>query len=423
MFIAKLATTNTARPTTFCPVPARIVAWSREPSSPRPNTPARPPPLFTPPSIPDGPGTLVERATSGSPRRRSGCRRPRGRCASARRPGRATRSSGCGIRREHSRGNRSHDRRSLAWCAAHLEGATYCVAPIGPPLQACAERGRARIEPHAVVLHLETEPALVARCQAHDRTRCVRVLRHVLQGLETTEVDGCLDLLRVAVHPVGLDVHGDGSLARLRTKSRAEPLVGQERRVDPTREVAQRLERLVRLRLDLGEHQLGLRRISIHEGLRKALLHRERDQLLLRPVMDIALERLRSFVLRGDDPTTRLAQLLDQSDVSQHERGLRRDVFNQAHAIWTERLSGRHHADRAEELTTMSDRERPLPLGEGGKVDGATERYRGHRNVGGPYRRRSELRSHPEPHTSLRGLDALSQHTNETRQDVVGRIC
>src|SRR4029453_14400626 len=76
-------------------------------------------------------------------------------------------------------------------------------------LEAAAERCRGAVEPPAVVADRELEPPLVLR-QAHRALARLRVLRGVLQGLERAEVDGGLELLRIATDPVGLDAHRYG---------------------------------------------------------------------------------------------------------------------------------------------------------------------------------------------------------------------
>ena len=56
---------------------------------------------------------------------------------------------------------------------------------------------------------------------------------------------------------------GTGDLRRLRDERRRQPLVGQQRRVDAAREVAQVLEGVVGLCLDLGQHLADLGRVCV----------------------------------------------------------------------------------------------------------------------------------------------------------------
>ena len=71
----------------------------------------------------------------------------------------------------------------------------------------------------------------------------------------TREVDGRLDVPRVAADAVGVDLDRDGHLAGLRFERLGQTLVGQERRVDPARQVAQVLQRSCRRRGCPGAHR------------------------------------------------------------------------------------------------------------------------------------------------------------------------
>ncbi len=232
------------------------------------------------------------------------------------------------------------------------------------PWRPLPRAGRGGVEADAVVPHLEDEAA-VAGGQPDGGSARLGVLRDVLERLETAEVHGRLDVLPVAPDPVGLDRDRDRRLARLRGERRAEPLVGEQRRVDAPRQVPKGLERVLRVRPDLGQHRLHALGVAVDEALREALLDGERDELLLGSVVQVAFERLRALVLCRDDAPARLAELLDQPNVAEHEGRLRRDVAEQPLAVGRERLGGRRHdRDRAEQLRSVPDRERPLRLGE-----------------------------------------------------------
>ena len=242
--------------------------------------------------------------------------------------------------------------------------------------------------------------------------RGVRVLGHVLHRFQAGEVHGRLDLLGASPDPVGMDIDRHHRLASLGLQRRREPLVGEQRRIDAARQVSQVLERVVGLGLDVGQHRLGLRGIAIHQGFRQTLLHRQRHQLLLRPVVDVALQGLRPHILRGDDAATRLAKVLDQPDVAQHEPGLRGDVGHQTFTIGSQRFGRRRHdADRTEQFAAVTDGERPLPVGERREVligTAPAKDRRGRRAVG-PGRRGPELRTHGEPHGGALGADPFGQ--------------
>ncbi len=94
-----------------------------------------------------------------------------------------------------------------------------------------------------------------------------------------------------------------------------EPLVREERRVDASREVPQILQGAAGLRLDLGEKLHDLLRVAIGQLAREPRLHRERDQLLLGAVVDVALESPALLVLGRDQAPAGSAQILHEADV------------------------------------------------------------------------------------------------------------
>src|SRR3954452_22894367 len=145
-----------------------------------------------------------------------------------------------------------------------------------------------------------------------------------------------------------------------------EPLVREERRIDPASEVAEILEGLRRLGLELRQHGIGLLRFASDERLREPELDRERDELLLRAVVDVALEAPALRVLRGDEPLLRRLQILEsraevlrQPDVAENEPCLSREVGDELALRVVERIV-RGHRDRegTEELSALFDGQR-----------------------------------------------------------------
>ncbi len=145
---------------------------------------------------------------------------------------------------------------------------------------------------------------------------------------------------------------GTGDLRACDSSAARETLVGEQRRVDPAREVAQVVERLGRVDLEL-RHQLerlrGSRSIMPSD---QALLDLERDELLLGAVVDVAFEPAALGVLRGDEPAARRAELLDQPHVAEHEARLPGQVADQL-------LLGRVH--RVVRVHRRRDRAELLP--------------------------------------------------------------
>ena len=143
-----------------------------------------------------------------------------------------------------------------------------------------------------------------------------RVLGHVLQRLKGAEVHGGLGVLREPSDPVTVHAHGHLRLASLGRQSRHQPLVGQERWIDPPGQVPEIVERLGESLFRLLEEAVRLLGVSMREGTNQSHLHRERDELLLRPVVDVALDLPTLLVLSDHEALARGTQLLDQSNVA-----------------------------------------------------------------------------------------------------------
>src|SRR5205807_3985451 len=87
------------------------------------------------------------------------------------------------------------------------------------------------------------------------------VLGDVLQRLENAEIDGRFDLLWKATDPLGVDLDRKRRLPRLGRERGRQSLIGQERRIDASGEVAEVVEGLGGVGLQ-GLQQLGdLRRV------------------------------------------------------------------------------------------------------------------------------------------------------------------
>ncbi len=134
------------------------------------------------------------------------------------------------------------------------------------------------------------------------------VLARVLQRLEAAEVHGRLHLLRVAADTVGLDAGRQRGAAGRGAERLGEPAVHEQRRVDAVREVAQLLHRVLEVGADLLEHRLGLLGVGVGELAGEPHAHRERDEVLLRAVVQVALDAAPLGVGRLDDARPRDAR-------------------------------------------------------------------------------------------------------------------
>ena len=161
--------------------------------------------------------------------------------------------------------------------------------PVRDPLQPGASGRRGRIEATAVVGHREAQ-RMVSLGDRHGRRGRRGVFRDVLHRLEAREIDGRFDILRIPGDRVGVDLDRQTRLPRLRLERRDEALVRQERRIDAPGQVAEVLQRRVRLALELADDLARLLRVSFDQAVGELELDGERHQLLLRPVVDVPLE-------------------------------------------------------------------------------------------------------------------------------------
>jgi hypothetical protein len=277
------------------------------------------------------------------------------------------------------------------------------------------------IEPNSVVLDFEGQTP-VRLSEPNRGARCVCVLRDVLQGLEAREIDGCLSLPLVSADPVGLDRRGNQGLARLALQRRSESLVREQRGVDASGQIPEVVERRVRLGLEIAKQRAEPVVVLPDERLRDPLLHGERDELLLRAVVDVPLERAGALVLGADDPPAGLAEILDEPDVPEHQSGLRRHVADELLLRRIHRIVGRDgHGQRAEQLALVPHLERLLSP-EVRRVI-LPDRHLGRRErVLRPRRLLAHAVSDPQPHPCGPCPGCLAEQMGHPRQDVLRRI-
>src|ERR1019366_7596247 len=125
------------------------------------------------------------------------------------------------------------------------------------------------------------------------------------------------------------DNDGQGDLASLGREGGGQPLVGEQGRVDAPGQVAQRVQGLIGVTLELGEGGLGLVGVPGQENLDQAELDLEGDQVLLGAVVQVAFQAAAFLVLGGDQALAGEPQLLEaglevggQADVLEHQAGL-----------------------------------------------------------------------------------------------------
>jgi hypothetical protein len=131
------------------------------------------------------------------------------------------------------------------------------------------------VESPSVVLDLEGQRSIQGRKTNH----CiggVRILRHVLQRLQNAKVHGCLCLLGKTSNTFGVHSDRERRLFGLGADRRNQTLVGQQWRVDPSGEITEVLQGVLRLSLKLIDEPFGLLQVLGRQGSGQPELHVER---------------------------------------------------------------------------------------------------------------------------------------------------
>ncbi len=262
----------------------------------------------------------------------------------------------------------------------------------------------------------------VLATQSDRDVRRVRVLRHVLHRLEHREVDGRLDLPRVPADAVAVDGHGERRLASLRLERLGQTPVGEERRVDPAGEVAEVLQRVLRVVEDAVERLALLLLVLTDHPFGHPNLHRQRDELLLRPVVDVAFQPPALFVLCCDQPLTRRAEVLDQPEVLQDQPGLRGQVREQLVLLGHDRIVRRlRDGERAEQLAPVADRDGCVRVGERGERRALRNDRRMRLRRLRPRRGRTHLGADAQPDGGVGRAGPLRQQPRHARKEMLAR--
>ena len=127
------------------------------------------------------------------------------------------------------------------------------------------------------------------------------MLGRVLERLEHAEVDGGLSRLRVPPDPLGFHIGGQRGAPRRGAERLGQAAVHQQGRVDPVREVPELLHRLLQVLADLLEHPLGGFGIRLGDLTHEVHAHGEHDEVLLRAVVQVALDGARRCRVAGFD--------------------------------------------------------------------------------------------------------------------------
>src|SRR6185437_10349029 len=181
------------------------------------------------------------------------------------------------------------DAGALAWGGVPADGAADRAEAVGHVHVAVAAAGAGRVEAWAVVAHAEQQAAGLLPQPDLD-LRAAGVLGRVLERFQAAEVHGGLDLKAVPAEAGGRDGDRQGRAPAGGAERLAEPAVGEQRRVDAVGEVAQFLDGGLDLVGELVDHQRRRLRVVGDEVAGEPEVHGEGDQVLLRAVVQVALD-------------------------------------------------------------------------------------------------------------------------------------
>jgi hypothetical protein len=193
-----------------------------------------------------------------------------------------------------------------------------------------------------------------------------------------------------------------------RPQRRAKTALGQDRRVDPARELLQLRHRVGQSRRDARQLSSQVIPVGGNIGLRGARRQSERDQPLLGTVVQVALDPAAGLVRRGDDPPARGGQLRPALRIRDRGREQLGELLQAALRIDRQQLVCGRDDHRAPQTALDNDRARDRrddTQATCGCRDGPAGRRPVHRvDSGGPsgavdLRRRHsrlELPSHPD---------------------------
>ncbi len=168
----------------------------------------------------------------------------------------------------------------------------------------------------------------------------------------------------------------------------------------------------------------------LRQTLQQAELHRERHELLLGAIVEVALDLATLLVLGLDQPAARRPELIDtllqlrgKPGVAEDEAGLRREIFHELVLGGRKRLVPRFdQRQRAEQFRAVPDGDRARHVERGQRIIRSERDRIEARRVGRPRGDRAEFASHAQPHVDPRGAGPASEDRRHPLQDVVQRV-
>ena len=185
------------------------------------------------------------------------------------------------------------DRRSAPGCAANVEAAAERGEPVGDPLDPGAVRGGSPDRSHAVVGRPRRSGRRSTVRAGSSRAWPRRTSRRSASASRHEKYTADSISCGVATDAVRVHVDGDDRLPRLRVEGGGEAL-DPPGAADRSHEPGPGDRRAPgRIALQLRHHPVCARRVAVDHRIRRAAASLERDQLLLRAIVDVPLQLLR----------------------------------------------------------------------------------------------------------------------------------
>ena len=237
---------------------------------------------------------------------------------------------------------------------------------------------------------------------------------------------------------IGLDGDRDRAGRYRGPQSRHQTFVGQQPRVDPAGQRRERLDRHPRRIGLLSEHARDAFRRPSGDGLREPQVDRQCHQVLLRTVVDVALQAAPLGVLRFDEPFPRRLELVGsrhqllvtvlelgpQPDQPQHQPGLGGQPGEQPLLHCGERRArSLLQAEHPQQLTAVPHGQGSPAIGRGVHSAGL-HRRRGLAIVGihGPRGRQRQAVRNGQPYLRPLRPGSLSQQHRHPGRQLLNRV-
>ena len=180
------------------------------------------------------------------------------------------------------------------------------------PVSPWVDRTAGRVEPVTVVGDAEPQPATGSLVVGglHRDDRAPRVPVGVVDRLGAAEVDRRLDRGRVPAQALHVDRARQDRAAGRRRQGPDQAALAEDRRVDAVRQVAQVADGGLELVLQAVHDGAGLRRVLVPQPGHPAEVDGDRGEPLLRPVVQVALDRAPGLDGRHREPGARLLELV-----------------------------------------------------------------------------------------------------------------